>query len=59
MPGGTVVVTVSLGEPETGSWCPECLLPSAARWPMLLGGHRVLPDIEVCQDCGWHVPVTR
>ena len=50
-----VIVTVSLGEPETGVWCPHCLLPSAVRWPIVADMPRLFPaglSVTICQDCG-------
>lgn len=30
--------TITAGEPETGLWCPACLLPSRVRTPLYLAG---------------------
>jgi len=50
-------------EPVLGEWCPDCALPSAARfgitarcahgWPMV--GLNV-PDVVACLDCGRQQP---
>lgn len=50
-----VAVTLSLGEPETGVWCPFCLRPSAIRWPIIADKPLFFPagrSAVICQDCG-------
>jgi hypothetical protein len=50
-----IIVTVHLGEPETGIWCPHCLLPSAVSWPVVADKPRLFPagvTVTICQDCG-------
>jgi hypothetical protein len=56
MSGQTVTVTMVAGEPETGVWCPQCLLPSAIRTPVTSDTPMLCPPFSVtaCEDCDWH-----
>lgn len=48
------VVIVTHGEPETGLWCPTCLLPSAVLWPLVLIGENGADDagcVILCDGC--------
>lgn len=51
----TVILHVTVGEPEPGYWCDMCLLPSAAEFP-LHGLHErgviELGRMRACPDCG-------
>ena len=54
-----VIEILTLGEPETGLWCPDCLLPSRVRFPWLsqfgdgpLVPFPAVPDLDICNDCG-------
>jgi hypothetical protein len=49
------VVIISAGEPETGLWCPDCLLPSRVRIPIYVTsetGSSLTTTADECQDCG-------
>lgn len=50
----TLIIT--WGEPETGIWCPTCLLPSALRWPLYLLGEDGIGSepgtLTTCDVCG-------
>ena len=54
-----VIQILTLGEPETGLWCPDCLLPSRVRFPWLsqfgdgpLAPCPGEPTLDICNDCG-------
>jgi hypothetical protein len=48
-----VKVRCTLGEPETGLWCPDCLLPSVIRVPVLAEAGREVWMfwVSACADC--------
>lgn len=48
------VMTIELGEPDTGLWCRKCTAHSLMRFPVLsLRGDGVLPvgSIDLCPQC--------
>jgi hypothetical protein len=49
------VIKVTVGEPETGLWCDDCLLPSVVAIPVVaMCGSRILSltVFRECADCG-------
>lgn len=58
MPHVLTVHVVPMGEPETGFWCDQCLLPSGVGVTVGVSTDtRVLSvrRVVVCADCGWQV----
>jgi hypothetical protein len=54
---GAYTVLLSTGEPETGLWCVECLLPSRVRIPVVMiteagASDTAVPAVDVCTSCG-------
>jgi hypothetical protein len=52
--GRSVVVTVTPGEPETGLWCPFCLLHSLVRvqlYAVTDSGVTLMGTAEGCPGC--------
>jgi hypothetical protein len=45
------VTAITAGDPETGLWCPVCLVDSRLRIPLYLDGEHA-GGIEICPGCG-------
>lgn len=50
-------VFISGGEPETGLWCDDCLLPSRVRVPIVMitesgASDTAIPPVDLCTECG-------
>lgn len=51
-----MIILLADGTPETGLWCPVCLLPSRVCIPLFTtteAGGSPLGVYDACQDCGW------
>lgn len=48
------VTVIAAAEPETGAWCPVCLMPSRVRIPLHDGATDgpLVATLEVCPGCG-------
>jgi len=60
MARSVVKVTLSVGDPEPGLWCPACNLPSVVAFKVtMLSESGVGRPIECarCADCGMGFPV--
>jgi hypothetical protein len=42
---------ITAGDPETGLWCPVCLVDTRLRIPLYLDGEQA-GGIEICPGCG-------